>query len=85
MCIFALKEILDLYNRQNSTIFMYFIDATKAFDRVNHELFCKLDNRGVPKFLIRILSFWYAHQTKCIKWDDHICDPFHVGNGEFIT
>ncbi len=43
VCIFALKEILDLYNRQNSTIFLCFIDASKAFDHVNHEkLFYKL-------------------------------------------
>jgi len=35
--------------------------ASKAFDRVNHEqLFYKLLNRGVPKFLVRILAFWYA-------------------------
>ena len=36
-CIFALKEIPDLYNRHNTTICMCFIDASKAFDRVNHE------------------------------------------------
>ena len=36
MCILALNEILDLYNGQNSTIFMCFIDASKAFDRINH-------------------------------------------------
>ncbi len=34
MCIFALKEILDLYNRHNFTIFMCFIDASKAFDHI---------------------------------------------------
>ena len=36
LCMFALKEILDKYNRQNSTIFMCFIDDSKAFDHVNH-------------------------------------------------
>ena len=42
LCIFALKEILDKYNRQNSTMFICFIDASKAFDRVNHgKLFLK--------------------------------------------
>ncbi len=37
MYIFALKEILDFYNRHNSKILMCFIDASKAVDRVNHE------------------------------------------------
>ena len=82
MCIFALKEILDKYNRQNSTIFMCFIDASKAFDRINHEkLFNKLHERGVPKFLVRILVFWYAHQTMQIKWGNSVSAPFHVNNG----
>lgn len=37
MCIFALKEILDNNNRQNTTMFLCFIDASKAFDHVNHK------------------------------------------------
>ena len=34
MCIYALKKIV---GRQNSTVFMCFIDASKAFDRINYE------------------------------------------------
>lgn len=59
MCIFALREILDNYNRQNTTMFLGCIDASKAFDRVNHEkMLKKLCERGVPRYLVRILSFW---------------------------
>ena len=82
MCIFALNEVLDVYNRQNSTIFMCFIDASKAFDRVNHEkLFLKLHNRGVPNYLVRILAFWYAHQSMYVKWGNSMSAPFNVSNG----
>lgn len=82
MCIFALKEILEKYNRQNSTMFMCFIDASKAFDRINHEiLFSKLSQRGVPMFLVRILVFWCAHQTMRVKWGNSTSAPFHVTNG----
>ena len=35
-CIFALKEMVAKYVNQNSTVFMCFLDASKAFDRVNH-------------------------------------------------
>lgn len=82
MCIFALKEILDLYNRQNTTIFMCFIDASKAFDCVNHEkLFHKLHNRGIPKSLIRILVYWYGHRSMFLKWGNTMSDPFNVNDG----
>ena len=40
MCIYALKEILDLYNRYNTTIFTCFIDLSKAFDHVSHKFYC---------------------------------------------
>lgn len=30
MCIYALKEIVGKYHRQNSSVFLCFIDATKA-------------------------------------------------------
>ena len=82
LCIFALKEILDKYNRQNSTMFMCFIDASKAFDRVNHgKLFLKLSKSGVPGFLIRILVYWYSNQARRVRWGSVTSDPFHVTNG----
>ena len=81
LCIFALKEILDNYNKHSSTMFMCFIDASRAFDIINHEkLFIKLYRSGVPRYLVRILVHWYAHQKMRVKWGGVLSTPFHVSN-----
>ena len=54
MCIFLLKEIIDFYKNHSSPVFLCFLDATKAFDRVNHwTLFHKLLDRHVPLYILR--------------------------------
>jgi hypothetical protein len=82
MCIYALKEIVQKYRSLNSTMFLCFLDASKAFDRVNHaKLFEKLVQRGTPGYLVRILMFWYAHQSMIVRWGDAMSEPFQVSNG----
>ena len=59
-----------------------FLDASKAFDRVNHwTLFYKLLNRGLPIPIVRLLSFWYQTQQICIKWGSVLSNCFSVSNG----
>ena len=36
MAIFALKKTVDFYHNQDTPVYMCFLDAKKAFDRVNH-------------------------------------------------
>jgi len=61
MYVYALKEIVSRYTSMHTSIFLCFTDASKAFDRINHErLFEKLLNRSASNFFVRILVFWYA-------------------------
>ena len=81
-CIYVLKEIIHLYKSLNTCISVCFLDASKAFDRVNHLLlFQKLERRGVPGYLLRILVFWYENQTMSVRWGNLLSNPFHVSNG----
>ena len=81
-CIFALKELINKYKSGGSCIYTCFLDASKAFDRVNHsKLFQKLAHRGVPGYLLRILMFWYESQSMQIRWGTKISDKFKVTNG----
>ena len=66
----------------NDVLYRCFLDASKAFDRVNHSvLFDKLVQRGVPGYIVTILCYWYAHQTMCVRWDSSISSSFRVSNG----
>ena len=81
-CIYILKEVINLYNSLNTCISACFLDASKAFDRVNHQLlFQKLEKRKVPGYIIRILIFWYEHQTMSVQWENLLSESFHVSNG----
>ena len=81
-CIYILKEVLNLYKSLNSSLSVCFLDASKAFDRVNHSvLFQKLKLRGIPDYLLHILIYWYENQTMCVRWGKLISDPFTVSNG----
>ena len=48
MCIFLLKQTVSYVNK-DTPVFLAFLDASKAFDRTNHNLlFAKLIKRNVP-------------------------------------
>ena len=69
MCIYTLKNIIEYYRRHGSTVFSCFIDASRAFDRVNYwTLFNKLINRGVSPIIVRLLCLLYCNQHLCVKW-----------------
>ena len=81
-CIYVLKEIVQLYKSLNTCISVCFLDASKAFDRVNHQrLFEKLDKRGIPGYILRIIVFWYENQTMAVRWGNLISNSFQVSNG----
>ena len=64
MCIFTVKSIIQYYIRQNSPVYTCFLDASKAFDRINHwTLFKKLIDCNVPLLIVRILVFLVSNAT----------------------
>ncbi len=72
-------SLLDLFTMVLKSCFL---DASKAFDRVNHHtLFSKLANRGLPPALIRFLLSWYVSQQTKVRWNTTYSPSFSVTNG----
>lgn len=82
LCVFMLKEIVSFYHAHSGPVFACMLDASKAFDRINHfHLFDKLLARKFPKLIVRLLYTWYRTQTFFVRWDNVLSGGFHVSNG----
>ena len=80
--IFVLKQTIQYFNDNNSNVFLASLDASKAFDRVNHfKLFSILVKMNVPKIFISLIVNWYSKLTAMVKWDDHLSDSFAIRSG----
>ena len=72
-CIYTLKEFIEYYKQRNTTIFVTSLDASKAFDRIDHWLLLKkLIEKHVPLFIIRLLVCWYSTQKMHIRWGNTV-------------
>ena len=64
MCIFTVKTLVKYYIGQMTPVYTCLLDASKAFDRVNHWiLFAKLIETDAPLLIVRVLLFWYKKTT----------------------
>jgi len=82
MCIFLLKQTVSYYVNKETPVFSAFLDASKAFDRTNHNLlFAKFIKRNVPMCIVRLLLSWYRQQTMQVKWGTNYSSHFTVTNG----
>ena len=80
--IFTVKSVIKYYNLHNSPVYTCFLDASKAYDRVNHRtLFRKLLNRSVHILIVRMLMYWYTKQELCIRWGAEMSPYFTIFNG----
>ena len=49
LCIYALSELVEYFRCRSTSVFVAFLDASKAFDKISHwTLFRKLIDRNVP-------------------------------------
>ena len=82
MAIFALKQIVDVYRNQNTPVYMCFLDAKKAFGRVNHWTVAKkLFDRNVSFHILKLFLFWYREQDFMVRWGNSLSMTFLCASG----
>ena len=82
MCIHAFRQTIEYYKQNSSPVFICYLDATKAFDRVNHWLlFKKLLDRNMPLHIVRLLVCWYRTQRFNVQWGGCSSKCFSAANG----
>ena len=80
--VFLMQSTVDYFVSRGSPAYIACIDASKAFDRINHAvLMKKLVERGAPKCFIGVLISWYSKLFSCVRWNGVFSKGFDVTCG----
>jgi hypothetical protein len=80
--IFCVRNVVETFIANGSTVSVCALDLSKAFDRMNHyALLCKLMKRNYPVQLLTILETWFAVTVTCIKWKEFTSSFFRLTVG----
>ena len=82
LCTNMLLETANHFVSKGSKVYVVFLDASKAFDRVCYtKLFRILERIGMNRFYIRCLIYMYLNQKLCVTWNGIKSEKFTVSNG----
>ena len=82
MCVSVFKEILSYYRSRDTNVYCCFLDATKAFDRLQFDkLFELLCTRNMPCLYLHILLDMYERQSISVSWNGEQSGVFTGTNG----
>ena len=80
--IYSVRQTINHYTYNGSTVNLCFLDLSKAFDRMNHfALFIKLMNRAIPLTLLAVLEYWFKSSSTCVRWCGHNSAVFRLSAG----
>ena len=74
--------MMERYLEMQKTLYICFIDYTKAFDRVKHDmLFEILSKAGVPDKEINIIKSIYLQQKATVRYENETSEEITIQRG----
>ena len=77
--VYVAQQVIQYYAKRGSTVYIAALDASKAFDRINHNtLVNKLRSRDSPMCFIQIIVNWYSKLSATVRWNGVLSRYFNV-------
>jgi hypothetical protein len=81
--LFVFNSVVRYFSSKGSNVFCCSLDATKAFDRLNHFyiLSCLIE-RGFPLCIVNVFASWYRNLNAYVRCDNNVVSTcFNVLSG----
>ena len=81
--LLVFKTVVEYFNKHGSTAYVYALDITKAYNRLNKcMLILKLYDISIPRDIIMILLFWFKNLSAAVVWGNVKSSVFSIKSGE---
>ena len=81
MCTWGVLETINYFTSRGGSAYVCFLDLTKAFDHVKHDILFKKLSKKVPAIFLRLVLVIYMCQSCSVRWDNFDSTFFTVSNG----
>ena len=66
--LFTVNTIIDYFVDRGNSLYLATLDASKAFDRINHNcMFIKLTENGLSVNLLKVMINWYLRLNARVR------------------
>jgi hypothetical protein len=80
--IFLLRRVIEYFNDRQSNVYIASLDASKAFDRLNHfTLFSTLIKSDLPRCFVNTIVNWYSRLSVKVRWNNCLSSDLRVRSG----